>query len=458
MGEGDRYGEPVVLREWQKRIIWRVYEFYPETQARRYKRCLVGMGKGNGKSPLASWIGAYELLGGVNPYPHVIIGAASLKQANLVFGDLKATITGPDDNPSPLKPFVEAFELEVQIKGMPGIAERIAAEAGTNDGARATAFIADELHEWDGRRERVYLIADGAIAKRKNAFSFAISTAGVRGSSLLERLYEEGKKVASGELVDDTYLFEWWEAPDSLDLDDEQDWLEAVYCANPAAGDFNDIEQIRSRFHRIPRYEWTRYHANRFTHVESQWLPPGLWETLSGSGDGRVCLAFRGAYDNSQASLVACTTSGHLRVLGSWEGGEDYQVPRSEVEARISKAMKELDVSRFAYDPLGWYEEGERWSQEYGDRTAVRFETRKTASFAAACSKFYTAVVSGQVSHDGSPVLSRHLKNAQPRETKDGTYIATGRSETACAIAAVIAYDQAMGMPQRKGGFVGVTL
>ena len=37
------------------------------------------MAKGNGKTPVASWIGAYELLGGVAVSPRVIIGAASLR-------------------------------------------------------------------------------------------------------------------------------------------------------------------------------------------------------------------------------------------------------------------------------------------------------------------------------------------------------------------------------------------
>ena len=39
---------------------------------------------------------------------------------------------------------VEPYALQIHLKGKPGVAERIAAAEGTNDGARATAFIADE--------------------------------------------------------------------------------------------------------------------------------------------------------------------------------------------------------------------------------------------------------------------------------------------------------------------------
>src|SRR5947209_1758187 len=71
-GEGDSFGEPVQLREFQRRFFYRLYEFYPETGLRRYKRAVLGMAKGNGKTPLAAWVGAYELCGGVNVYPRVM--------------------------------------------------------------------------------------------------------------------------------------------------------------------------------------------------------------------------------------------------------------------------------------------------------------------------------------------------------------------------------------------------
>ena len=227
LGEGDYYGEPVVLRPFQRRFIYRLYEYYPETKRRRYKRALLGMGKGNGKSPIVAAVGAYELAGGRNAAPRVIIGAASLKQSNVVFGDLRAMTSGPDDRPSPLRPFLEFFDQRILLKGQQGVAERIAAEAGTNDGARATAFLADELHEWEGRKGRVFLVVEGAIAKRKQGFTLSISTAGVLGvrdeqgvaEAVLERMYDHGKLVAMGAEVDDGFLFEWYEAPTSFNLE-----------------------------------------------------------------------------------------------------------------------------------------------------------------------------------------------------------------------------------------------
>ena len=40
----------------------------------------------------------------------------------------------------------------MHIKGDVGTMFRVAAEAGTNDGGLPTAFLADEIHEWVGRK------------------------------------------------------------------------------------------------------------------------------------------------------------------------------------------------------------------------------------------------------------------------------------------------------------------
>src|ERR1051326_3903949 len=161
-GEGDWFGQHVRLRPFQRRFIYRLYEYDPETGLRRYRRGLWGLGKGNGKSPIAAFIGAYELAGQTQLTPRVIIGAASKKQANLVFGDLYTVATTSRS----LKPFLEPYKYEVHLKGAKGVAERIAAEVGTNDGARATGFIADEVHEWQNQAAGVFAGIGGAAGER----------------------------------------------------------------------------------------------------------------------------------------------------------------------------------------------------------------------------------------------------------------------------------------------------
>lgn len=355
-GEGDYFGQPVVLRPWQREFIYRLFEYYPETGRLRYKRAIFGMAKGNGKSPIAAWVGAEGLLGDSSISPRVIIGAASLKQANLVFGDLRTTMRSPT-----LKPLVEPYELEVRIKDRPGVAERIAAEAGTNDGARATRFIADELHEWLlAATARVYMVVDGAIAKRINAFTLGISTAGVKGDSLLNGLYDLGVEIAKGNVTDDAFLFVWYEAAEGLDLDDPEQWLTAVHQANPAAGDFLDIENLRYRFRTMPRFEFERYHLNRWTGAHNTWIPMDVWDECGGEAviekGSQVWVGIDGGAkrDTTAVALVAKDEAGNLHCAVTVfrpPAEEGQSIDKNLVMAHLRELDRDYEVLSFNYDP-----------------------------------------------------------------------------------------------------------
>ena len=453
LGEGDHYGQPVRLRDWQKRWLWRLYEYYPETGKRRYRRALKGEAKGNGKSPEACFIGGHEFAGGVNISPRVMIGAASLKQANVVFGDLKTALT---ESPT-LRDHVLPFELEIQLVDSPGVVERLAAEAATNDGGRGTCFLADELHEWLGRTARMYLVVDGAIAKRENAFTMGISTAGVLSNppSLLQELYEHGVKVATGEVVDDQFLFEWYEADPDLDLDDPDQWLEAVMQANPAAGDFVSIENLRYRFETIPRYEFERYHLNRWTASAVRWLPGGAWDACEVSGEiecgSEITLAFRGSYSNDRAALVACSLDGRVQGLAWFEQrAQGAVVSADEVDAVVARIFEDFKVRRMVCVRTGWHSQVETWAERYGDEIVIAYPMSKPRRVDA-CSRFYSAVATRAIAHDGDPLLAEQLGAAVVRNTELGAYIVedSGRP-IEVALCAVMAYEQAMVIGEEK--------
>jgi phage terminase large subunit-like protein len=466
-GEGDWVGQDVRLRTFQRLIFSRLNEFYPETGERRYRRALIGMAKGNGKTPVAAWAGAAALAGPfAAPSPHVAVGAASLKQANWVFGDLKAAVTGSKENPSPLRRFIEPYELQVLLRDGLGLAERIAAEAGTNDGARYTEFIGDELHEWRERLKRIYLIADGAVAKRRNGLSLGITTAFAQGSdSAAEDLYDYGKRVATGEIVDDRFLMMWWEADEELDLNDPDQWLTAVLQANPAVAcedPFNSLDSIHYRFETIPLYEWIRYHLNRPSQSEALWLPPGAWQKRASLDravplQSDVFLAFAGTYDGDSASIMGCTPDGHEFVVASFEARGELGVDRDEVGAAVDAAMQRYRVRRLVCKPLGWHEEVARWARTYRNRVVEFDWTHQIKRRVDACSKFYSAVQAGGISHDGDARLDRHLASAEVHESKEGAYIAQGdrsASPITLAEAAVMAFDQ-LSVKSTAGKLVG---
>lgn len=408
------------LRPFQRRFIYRLYEYHPDG-TRRYRRALFGIAKGNGKSPLAAWIAAYELLASEATAPRVIIGAASLKQANLVFGDLRVCVS---ESPT-LKPLVEPYELQVLIKGRPGVAERIAAEAGTNDGARATAFIADELHEWvQPSVARVHLVLEGAIAKRRNAFTLNITTAGVLGDSLLSRMYDHGVAVAKGEVVDDGFLFEWYEADRDLDLDGEAAWETAVRQANPAADDFLDVGNLRHRFQTMPRFEFERYHLNRWTASLNSWLPMDRWDACGGAveiPDGSpvwVGIDAASKNDHTAVAVVRVDDDSQLHAqVRVFKAPDDGVIDRELVKNYLRDLSRRYEVQGFYYDPRLFWESAQDLLEEGLPMVEVPQTVPSKIDYSMA---LYNAVMEGRLRHGGDPELREHADAAVAKDRGNG--------------------------------------
>src|SRR6266699_2734886 len=78
---GPLHGRPFRLEAWQRRFLG---EFHRRDRAGRrlYKKALLGLPTGNGKTTLAAGLGVYQLLGQQDG-PHVILAAGCREQARL---------------------------------------------------------------------------------------------------------------------------------------------------------------------------------------------------------------------------------------------------------------------------------------------------------------------------------------------------------------------------------------
>jgi len=217
------------------------------------------------------------------------------------------------------------------------------------------------------------------------------------------------------------------------------------------------VENVLARWYEIPEFEWRRYYLNQFTATAEMWLPTGAWEQqarpdIEVPAGTPITIGFDGSYNRDSTGLVACTIDGlHQWVLGVWERptkAHDWVVPREQVDTVVAQAMRTYRVRRMACDPFGWHQEIADWEATYGDDVVVHWPTNEVRRLTDACSRFYTAVVTGAVTHDGDPTLARHLADAVVKETRDGSaYISKPNRASAkkidLAIAAVIAHEQA---------------
>lgn len=422
MGEGDQIGQPARLRRWQRQLIWRLYERWPDG-SRRYRRALIGVPKGNGKTQLAAWIGAYELFGGLHRAPRVIIGAASLKQANLVFGDLRRAV---QLSPA-LSALAEAYNYQIVLRDQTGVAERIAAVRATNDGARATAFIADELHEWTGRLEEVYAVVEGATAKRRDTISLSITTAGYDRRSLLWQLYDYGRAVASGEVVDDEFLFAWWAAPDDLAWQESEESLHAaIEAANPALDDFLERENLLHRAKTLTPAQFERYHLNRWSSQAERWLPMSEWDACAGEVDipegCEVVVGVDGAAKRDTTAVVVVRPGEQMHVTATiFEPEEGDIIDPEIVEAHILDLGRRYYVREVVFDPQLFF----RSAQLLAEQGMHCVEYPQTHSrMCPASQALYDAIMNRRIVHDGDPVLRLHAEAAVAKPTGRGWRLA----------------------------------
>ena len=133
-GPGDLRGQPAVLDDDKRALIWRMYEVYPKGHPfagrRRFKRVGISLPKGLAKTEMAAWIAAAELhpeapvrcvgweydkkakawvpQGGPVTDPYIPLVAYTEEQSDeLAYGALKAILEACEAG----KAFAEAWDL-----------------------------------------------------------------------------------------------------------------------------------------------------------------------------------------------------------------------------------------------------------------------------------------------------------------------------------------------------------
>lgn len=449
---GDYLGKPFVLREWQKEMIRELFELR-EDGSYKHHTAYISLPKGNGKTEIAGALAVYGLLGSGNSAPIIPVVASSYDQADLVFGSAKAMIQNGE-----LRHFVELQERKIILKDNPnGYILRVPTVGGGNDGLRPAPFgIFDEIHEMIGNKEKAHLVIQNGLRKRKNTIGINITTAGVE-NSLAYRMYKYAKSIEEGQIKDDGFYYKIYEADQELDISNPKQRKQALEQSNPALGDWVDAEQLERAFQQIPENEFRRYFLNQWTSTAERWLPAGVWEECYEEKKlelkSKIILGFDGSYSRDSTALVGLSFEEerpHLEVLGHWERpvteNKLWKIPRDEVIARIHKIFKDYEVVEFVVDPMGFHSELAELEDQYGEDMILYFEGNYRKRMAEATSRFYTAVLEKDLSHDGDFDLFQHLINCVPKETPQGTLVTKINKSSArkidLAIASIMVFDR----------------
>jgi phage terminase large subunit-like protein len=441
-------GSLIKVRPWTRHLIGHLLARRADGRY-RHRQGLVGLARKNVKSTTGAGLGLAGLVLGPQG-GEVYSCAGDREQARIVFGTARRMVEMDPQLSDLLKLYRDAIEF--QKTG--SVYRVLSAEAYTKEGLNPTLVMFDEVHVQPNRELwDVMALASGA---RVDPLLVGITTAGVKtdatgGDSLCYAMYQHGKKVASGEVVDPAFFMAWWEpANPEADHRDPATWREA----NPGYGDFVDPEDFASAVIRTPEPEFRTKRCNQWVSTSQAWLPSGAWEDCKAVKiipDGaEVVLGFDGSYNNDSTALVVVVPgeAPHIDVVRCWErpatADDSWKVPIFEVEAAIRESCQRWNVREIACDPARWARTVEALELE---GLPVVVYPQSPERMVPATQRFYEAVLNKTLTHSGDPRLARHVGNCVLKVNQRGAQLAKEAKMSPrkidLAVAAVIALDRA---------------
>lgn len=418
-------GELLVTRAWQQQLLRRIFARRADGYL-KHRTALVGVARKNGKSELAAGVA----IGGMLLGPmggEVYSCAGDKKQASIIFSTAKRMIEMDPHLSGVLKPYRDVIEVPAT-----GTTYRaLSAEAYTKEGLNPSLVLFDELHVQPNRE--LWNVMSLAMGARPEPLMLAITTAGVMTDrtgqdSICYSLYQHGVAVARKEIDDPSFFMAWWEPKNgaSAPHDSPATWREA----NPGFNDLVGEADFRSVVGRTQENEFRIKRTNQWVSSGKVWLPHGAWDEIAdpdryplGPPDGaKVVIGLDGSKNSDSTALIGVTVEDrpHVFVLGIWEKDPydpNWRVPRAEVKNALRDARSRWDVLEAPWDPFLWQDAAAELREE---GLPIEDYPQSPERMGKATQRFYELVTIEAMTHDGNPVLARHVRDATPKPTSQG--------------------------------------
>lgn len=406
--------------------------------------------------------------------PFIRCMATEENQTGLVYDSVYYNLT---EGPLAAVPGVGAGLTRTMLPGGGEITPSTASSSA-KDGGKETFVDFDESHLYNTPElRRMYRTVTRNLRKRKRiAEPWALETTTMFApgeDSIAEETYRLAEMIKSGQARRDRLLLDhrWGECEDP---GNEEELRAAIVDAFGDAMEWQELDSLVDEFFdpRALIIDSRRYFLNAETEMSDSWLAPREWNPRADPtkvvADGEmIVLGFDGSIREDSTALVACRVSdGHLWIpetpdgIACWEKPEtrrgaqsDWQVDRVAVDAAVASMFDRYNVIGFYADPAHWQDTLDRWSSEYAAKMRVRSSVAKPLEWwtnrpkymVDALERFHAAVTSGELTHDGGTVLTRHVLNSRRRVGRSGITISketpSSTRKIDAAMAAVLAYE-----------------
>ena len=342
---GDYAGKKFILRDWQKEILYKLFDTLNDDGTRQYRVAGIWLPRKNAKTELAAAICCFFLF--CDPKQLEVYSAASEReQAGIIFKKIQGMI---EANPHLMKlSKIIANQKRIINKKTGSIFASLSSVASSQHGYSPSVVIGDEIHCWP--RPDLWTALTTGSATRQEPLFISITTAGVYEPESLEwELYNYACKVRDGVIEDKTYLPIIYEIKKGEDWQDEKVW----HRVNPALGDFRTLDSLRQQAKRAKENrrlenDFRRLFLNEHTQQTTRWLPMPKWNACANDGPIEEGQQVCGGLDLASTTDIAAWC-----VAGLRDGGYVLQWKFFIPEERMREIEK---VDRVPYS--AWAKDG----------------------------------------------------------------------------------------------------
>lgn len=246
--EGPDAPNRLKLELWEKAFLSCLYGIVDEHGQRQFREVLLVIGRKNGKSKIASSVGAYEFRrGGYGS--RVFCIAPKLEQADLVYNDIWQMVQLDPDYKRLKESYSERDvrglktkddsdlprhrQSDLAIPATNSTVKKIAFSAKKSDGFNPSLCVCDEIASWEGDAGlKQYEVMKSGMGARPEAILLSVTTSGYVNDSIYDELVKRSTRFLLGDSKETKLL------PFLYMIDDVGKWndIEELKKANPNLG------------------------------------------------------------------------------------------------------------------------------------------------------------------------------------------------------------------------------
>lgn len=448
-GVGDIQGQPLDLDDEMRDHIVEAYRIDPDSGRRVYNEAVLSRPKGRAKSEIAALVVCAEAFGPVRFDGWNTEGQPVARPVNSPLIKCLATEEGQAGNTFSTVAFIAGEwgkDVHPDIYGaasgvrqyqsataiyLPHNGEIRACTSGaaSKDGGLETHVVADETHLYVLPELRnMYATTARNMGKRFDAdpWLHQTSTAYRPGEN---SVFEETLTLWRMKKLPPSVFVNHREASGKIDITDRERTIRQLREVYGEAAEWIDLDR-KFRDMNDPRIcpdEETaaRYFLNRPLSSKDAFIPDDVVKRQARAeavapGE-RIALGFDGSLSDDATVLIGSRLSdGFLFPVGIWAkpaGNEGlwWEVPRSDVLAKIREAFARYDVTRMYADPHEWRSDLDDLAEEFSEERVVQWSTTRDMPMHSALDRLRTDLMNGQLWHSGDPLMMEHFSNAYVR-------------------------------------------